>query len=119
MDDGTIHEEYDEDVPFVEQRHDCPPPSFRVGRDVFVGYFLAVRPTDGDLCLFWVGRAVSNPNPDRGHLNQIQIQHWMPNTFEHVNVDMYSGWDLKEGNVWCEERGILPCWSYTNYVMTA
>jgi hypothetical protein len=32
---------------------------------------------------------------------------------------MYSGWDLKEGNVWCEERGILPCWSYTNYVMTA
>jgi hypothetical protein len=32
---------------------------------------------------------------------------------------MYSGWDSKEGNVWCEERGILPCWSHTDWIMTA
>ena len=42
----------------------------------------------------------------------------MPNTFEYVNADIYSGWDSKEGNVWCEERGILPCWSHSDYVMT-
>jgi hypothetical protein len=54
MDDGTICEEYAEDAPFVGQRRDRLPPSFRVGRDVFAGYFLAVRPTDGDLRPFWV-----------------------------------------------------------------
>jgi hypothetical protein len=54
MDDGTIHEEYAEDAPFVGRRRDSLPPSFRVGRDVFVGYFLAVRPADGDLRSFWV-----------------------------------------------------------------
>jgi hypothetical protein len=35
MDDGTIHEEYAEYAPFVGRRHDRPPPSFRVGHDVF------------------------------------------------------------------------------------
>ena len=43
----------------------------------------------------------------------------MPNTFDHVDADIYSRWDLKEGNVWCKEKGILPCWSDTDYVMTA
>jgi hypothetical protein len=73
MDDGTILEEYVEDEPFVERRCDCPLPSFRVGRDLFAGYFLIVRPVDGDLRLFWLARAVSNLNPDPNHLNQIQI----------------------------------------------
>jgi hypothetical protein len=49
MDDGTVREEYAEDAPFVGRRRDRPPPSFRVGRDVYAGYFLAVRSTDGDL----------------------------------------------------------------------
>jgi hypothetical protein len=117
MDDGTIREEYTKDAPFVGRRHDRPPPSFRVGRDVFARYFLVVRPALGDLRPFWVAQAVSNPNP--GHLNQIQIQYWMPNIFEHVNADTYSGWDSKEGNVWREERGILSYWSHTDCIMTA
>jgi hypothetical protein len=42
----------------------------------------------------------------------------MPNTFDHVDIDIYSGWDSKERNMWCEEKGILPCWSHTECVMT-
>jgi hypothetical protein len=49
MDDGTVRKEYAEDAPFVGRRRDRPPPSFHVGRDVYAGYFLAVRSTDGDL----------------------------------------------------------------------
>jgi hypothetical protein len=69
MDDGTVREEYAEDAPFVGCRLDCPAPSFLVGRDVFVGYFIAVRFADGDLYPFWVARAVTNPSPDPGHHN--------------------------------------------------
>jgi hypothetical protein len=48
---------------------------FRVGRNVYDGYFLAMRSTDGDLRPIWVACAVSNPNPDPSHRNQIQIQY--------------------------------------------
>jgi hypothetical protein len=75
MDNGTVREEYAEDAPFVGRRHDRPPPSFRVGRNVYDGYFLAMRSTDGDLRPIWVACAVSNPNPDPSHRNQIQIQY--------------------------------------------
>jgi hypothetical protein len=108
MDDGTIHEEYAEDAPFVGCRCDRPAPSFRVGQDVYARYFIAVRSADGDLRPFWVARAVIYPNLDSGHRNQIQIQYWMPNTFEHIDEDTYSRWDLKEGNVWCKDKGFLP-----------
>jgi hypothetical protein len=119
MDDGIVCEEYAEDAPFVGCRHDRPPPSFRISRDVYAGYFLAVRSTDGDLCPFWVSRAISNPNPDPGHRDQIQIQYWRPNSFQHVDVDTYAGWDSKEGNVWYEDKDFLPSWSHTDCVMTA
>jgi hypothetical protein len=74
MDDGTIHEEYAEDAPFVGCRCDRPAPSFRVGQDVYARYFIAVRSADGDLRPFWVAQAVTNPSPDPSHRNQIQIQ---------------------------------------------
>jgi hypothetical protein len=98
MDDGTMCEEYAKDAPFVGRRHDRPPPSFRVGRDVYAGYFLAMRSTDGDLRPFEVARAVNNPNPDPGHRDQIQIQYWRPDSFQYVDADTYAGWDSKEGN---------------------
>ena len=49
MDDGRVRKEYAEDALFVGYRHDCPPPSFRVGRDVYARYFLAVQSINGDL----------------------------------------------------------------------
>jgi hypothetical protein len=54
MDDSTVREEYAEDAPFVGRRCDRPAPSFHVGRDVYVGYFIAVRSADGNLRPFWV-----------------------------------------------------------------
>jgi hypothetical protein len=119
MDDGTVREEYVEDAPFVGRRRDRPAPLFRIGRDVYAGYFIAVRSADGDLRPFWVARAVTNPSPDPGHRNQIQIQYWMPNSFQHVHADTYVGWNSKEGNVWCEDKGFLPPWSQTDCIMTA
>jgi hypothetical protein len=75
MDDGTIREEYAEDAPFVGRRRDRLAPSFHVGRDVFVGYFIAMRSVDGDLHPFWVARVVTNLSPNPSHRNQIQIQY--------------------------------------------
>ena len=54
MDDGTVHEEYAKDAPFVGRRRDRLAPSFYIGRDVYIGYFIAVRSADGNLRPFWV-----------------------------------------------------------------
>ena len=43
----------------------------------------------------------------------------MPNSFQHVYTDTYIGWNLKEGIVWCEDKGFLPSWSQTNCIMIA
>ena len=67
MDDGTVYEEYAKDAPFVGQRHDCPPPSFCVGYDVYARYFLSVRSTNGNLRPFWVAHIINDPNLDCGH----------------------------------------------------
>jgi hypothetical protein len=48
MDHGELREEFGVDAPFVGQRRDRPTPSFRVGRDVYAGYFVILRPSDGD-----------------------------------------------------------------------
>jgi hypothetical protein len=69
MDDDTVHEEYVEDALFVGRRRDRPAPSFRVGRDIYARYFIAVRSANGDLHPFWVARAVTNPSSDPGYRN--------------------------------------------------
>jgi hypothetical protein len=69
MDDGTVHEEYAEDALFIGRRRERPPPSFHVDHDVFVGYFIAVHPANGNWRPFWVAQAVTNLNPDPGHHN--------------------------------------------------
>ena len=114
-----MREEYAEDAPFVGRRRDRPAQSCRVGRDVYAGYFLAVRPADDDLRPFWLARALTNPNPDPGHVNSIQMQYWTPASGQHIDMDTYSGWDTKEGNMWREDRGFQPNWSHTDCIMTA
>ena len=59
-------------------RQDRPPPLFRVGRDVYARYFIVERPADEDLQPFWLAKALTNPNPDPGHVNSIQMQYWTP-----------------------------------------
>ena len=114
----AVHEKYAKDAPSVGHRRNHLVPSFRAGRDVYAGYFITVRSTNCDLWPFWVARAVTNPSPDPRHNNQIRIQYWMPNSFQHIHVDTYVGWNSKEGNVWYEDKGFLPSWSNTNCIMT-
>ena len=119
MDDGTMREEFAEDAVFVGRRHDCPRPSFCVGCDVYASYFVVVRPVDGDLWPFWLARAITNPNPDLGHVNSIQLQYWTPVSSQHIDEGTYLGWDTKQGNSWCKDKAISPSWSHTNCIMTA
>ena len=59
--EGAVREEYGEDDHFVGHRCDRPPPSFRIGCDLYAGYFFALRPCDGDDHPFWIARAMSDP----------------------------------------------------------
>ena len=119
LDDGTMREEFAEDVSFVDRRRDRPQPSFRVGRDVFAGYFVVVRPADGDLRPFWLARALTNPTPDPGHINSIQLQYWTPTSFQHIDEDTYAGWESKQANSWCEDKAISPSWTHIDCIMIA
>jgi hypothetical protein len=114
-----MREEFAVDAPFVGRRRDRPPPSFRVGRDVYAGYIVAVKLADGDLRPFWLARALTNPNPDPGHVNSIQLQYWTPSSFQYTNEDTYIGWDTKPGNSWCEDKAISLSWTHTDCIMTA
>jgi hypothetical protein len=49
MDNGELQEEFGVDAPFVGWRRDRPAPSFRVGRDLYAGYFIVLCPSDGDI----------------------------------------------------------------------
>ena len=59
---SNVREEYYEDEHFVGQARDHPAESFRVNRDLYEGYFVAVRPSEDDKeHPFWIARALSNP----------------------------------------------------------
>ena len=46
QEDGTLQEEFARDVPHVGHRGDHLAESFRVARDMYVGYFLAIQPAN-------------------------------------------------------------------------
>jgi len=48
MDDNQMREEFVEDAHFVGHKHDRLAPSFRVGYDVCVDYFVVVHLANGD-----------------------------------------------------------------------
>ena len=70
---GDLYEEFDEDDPFVRQARDRPTPLFRVGRDVYKGYFVTLRPCKDDKRPVWIAQALSNPNSDPERQNSIKI----------------------------------------------
>jgi len=65
LEDSQMREEFRKDAHFVGCRCDRPIPSFYVGYDMYVGYFV----TDGDFCPFWLARALMNRNLDPKHVN--------------------------------------------------
>ena len=77
---GKVREEYDEDKHVAGQSRDRPLPSFwsDIARDVFAGYFIAIRPCDGDERLVWIARAMSNHNTNLEVPNSVFIQYFCP-----------------------------------------
>jgi hypothetical protein len=75
MDDNTICEEYAEDAPFVGLDTIVQPHHFVLVEMCMLDTLLQCVSADGDLRPFWVARAITNPSPDPGHRNQIQIQY--------------------------------------------
>ena len=98
--------------------HNCPPPSFQVGCDVFNGYFFIVYSANNNIHLFQIAYVLNNPNSNLTNLKVIQLQYQKSISFEYINMDSYTGWNSKEGNVWCKDKDFVPCWSYIDSIVT-
>ena len=72
--EGDVRKEYSDDDHFIGHRCDRPPPSFRIGCDLYAGYFVALRPCDRDDYPFWIAWAMSDPNSNPERPNTVQIQ---------------------------------------------
>jgi hypothetical protein len=58
---------------FVGQRWDHPAPSFRILRNLYEDYFIAVQLADGDSRPLWIAGAKSDPNCNLERPNCILI----------------------------------------------
>ena len=91
IEDGEDREEFGEDDPYVGPMRGRPQPSFRVGRDVREGFFVAIRPADGETQPVWIARALSDPDCNPKEPNCILIQYFHP-TSRRVDVqELYTG----------------------------
>src|SRR5690242_19042066 len=59
LDAGEDHEEFGEDDLYVGPLRGHLQPSFRVGRDIQEGYFVAIWLPNGEMQLVWIARALS------------------------------------------------------------
>jgi len=92
-----------EDVPidpFCGVARDKPKESYNPYRDVLLGDFVLVRPSDPDLYPVWMGRALTAVQLDRSHpqYGQFQIRYWRPTKGRKKisDHDRYKGaWDSK------------------------
>ena len=117
--EGRAREEYGEDDHFVGHRRDRPPPSFRVGRDLYAGYFVALRPCDEDIRPFWLGRAMSDPNSNPEMPNTVQIQFFRPISRDRDVLKYYKDWDTDKHLRWTIEKGVDMSWQSTDAILTA
>ena len=117
--EGRAREEYGEDDHFVGHRRDCPPPSFRVGRDLYAGYFVALRPCDEDIRPFWLGRAMSDPNSNPDMPNTVLIQFFRPISRDRDVLKYYKDWDTDKHLRWTIEKGVDISWQSTDAILTA
>lgn len=98
---------------------DRPRESFRVGRDVFAGYFLALRPADGDSRPFWIARALTDFDVDHNNPGCIQIQYFQPTSKNSVVQETYAGWDTKKTFKWKVEDTHIPEWLHADAIFTS
>ena len=117
---GDIREEFDEDDHFVGQARDRPAESFRVNRDLYEGYFVAICPSDEDKQHpVWIARALSNPNSNPEHPGCVLIQYFRPTSRVRAVQEFYTGWDSTTGLCWKVDSTTDPVWESTNSVLTA
>ena len=116
---GEDLEEFGEDDAYMEPLRNHPRSSFRVARDVFEGYFVAIRPVDGDFYPVWIGKALSNPNSSPENPNCILIQYFCPTLRNQDVQDFYIGWDNERGLRWRVDETEPPIWQHTDALMTA
>ena len=90
-----------------------------MARDLFEGYFVAVRPADGDTHTVWIGRALSNPNSSPENPNCVLIQYFRPTSRNQDVIDFYTGWDSERGLRWKVDETEPPVWQHTDAFMTA
>jgi hypothetical protein len=117
-DDGEDREEFAEDEAYVGPQSGRPEPSFRVGRDLYNGYFVAVRPADGDSRPIWIARALLDPNNNLKKPNCILIQYFRPTSRSREVQDNYIGWNNDRDLRWKVDETEPPVWEHTNALMT-
>ena len=118
-DNGEAREEFGEDDLFVGNLRNRPLPSFRVARDLFNGYFVAVRPVDEDPKPIWIARALSDPFADADHPNCVLIQYFKPVSRSRIVQELYNGWDSDKRLRWKVDELQPPVWENTNSIVTA
>ena len=65
-----------------------------MNRDLYEGYFVAVRPSDDDKQHpIWIARALSNPNSNSEHPGCVLIQYFWPTSCTKSVQEFYTGWD--------------------------
>ena len=117
---GDIREEFDEDDHFVGQARDRPAESFRVNRDLYEGYFVAICPSDEDKQHpVWIARALSDPNSNPEHPGCVLIQYFRPTSRVRAVQEFYTGWDSTTGLRWKVDSTTDAVWESTNSVLTA
>ncbi len=117
--EGNVRKEYNEDEAFVGPLRNHPAPSFWVVGNLFEGYFVAVRPSDGDGRPIWIARALSNPNSNRERPNTIFI-HYFHSTISSNNVqEFYTGSDSPNGLRWKVDDNQGEVWESIDSIMTA
>ena len=117
---GDVREEYDEDEHFVGQARDRPLESFRVNRDLYEGYFVAVRPSEEDKQRpVWIARALSNPNSNPEHPGCVLIQYFGSTSRTRSVQEFYTGWDSSTGLRWKVGSTLEETWESTNSILTA
>ena len=114
-----LREEFAQDAPYVGQRCHRPAKSFHVAQDVYAGYFIAVHPANDDPKPLWLARALTNPNADSNHPNEIQIEYWHPTSKSKAFHQTYKGWNTKKSVQSECETSQQPTWVSTDCLLTS
>ena len=117
---GDVREEYDEDEHFVGQARDRPLESFRVNRDLYEGYFVAICPAEEDKQHpIWIARALSNPNSNPEHPGYVLIQYYRPTSRTRSVQEFYTSWDSSTDLRWKVDSTLEETWESTDSILTA